>query len=67
MIAATLAGGAVMVDTGAGIAAHATEIDPTTVPTGFFVVHNYVAEVPVSAIARAVQPNGADVFVQHLS
>lgn len=36
-------------------------------PTGFFVAHNYVADVPVSGIARAVAPNGADVFVQHLS
>ena len=60
-------GGAVVVGVGTAIAAHATEIDPTTVPTGFFVAHNYVEDVPVSAIARAVEPNGADVFVQHLS
>jgi len=66
-IAAVFAGGAVMVGAGAAIAAHAPEIDPATVPTGFFVAHNYVADVPVSAIARAVQPDGADVFVQHLS
>lgn len=48
-------------------AAHAPEIDPATVPTGFFVAHNYVADVPVSGIARAVEPKGGDVFVQHLS
>lgn len=66
-IAAALAGAAVMVGTGAAIAAHVTEIDPATVPTGFFVAHNNVADVPVWAIARAVQPDGTDVFVQHLS
>lgn len=48
------------------IAAHTTEIDPATVPTGFFVAHNYVEDIPMSALARAVKPNGADVFVQHL-
>jgi len=65
MVAAV--GGAVIVGVGVAFAAHAPEIDPATVPTGFFVAHNYVAEVPVSAIARASAPNGADVFVQHLS
>lgn len=62
-----VAGAAVVVGAGVAIAAHAPEIDPATVPTGFFVAHNYVADVPVSAIARAVKPNGTDVFVQHLS
>ncbi len=47
-------------------AVHAPEIDPATVPTGFFVAHNYVADVPVSANARAVELNGAGVLVQHL-
>jgi quercetin dioxygenase-like cupin family protein len=60
-------GGAVAVGVGAAFAAHAPEVDPATVPTGFFVAHNYVADVPVSRIARAVEPDGADVFVQHLS
>lgn len=59
--------GAVVIGAGAAIASHAPEIDPATVPTGFFVAHNRVADIPVSPIARAVQPNGADVFVQHLS
>jgi hypothetical protein len=58
---------AVVVGGGVAIASHAPEIDPATVPTGFFVAHNDVADFPVSPIARAVQPNGADVFVQHLS
>lgn len=61
-----LAGAAVVIGAGAAIAAHVPEIDPATVPTGFFVADNYVAEVPVSAIARAVQPDGAAVYVQHL-
>ena len=61
-----VAGAAVVASAGVAIASHALEIDPATVPTGFFVAHNYVADIPVSPIARAVQPNGADVFVQHL-
>jgi quercetin dioxygenase-like cupin family protein len=62
-----IATAAAVVGAGVAIASHAAEIDPATVPTGFFVAHNYVADVPVSAIARAVEPNGTDVFVQHLS
>ena len=65
MVAAV--GGAVVVGVGAALAAHATEIDPATVPTGFFVAHNRVVDFPVSPIARAVQPDGAEVYVQHLS
>jgi hypothetical protein len=65
--ALVLAGFVVVPGAGIAIAAHATELDPATVPTGFFVAHNNVADVPVSALARAVGPNGADVFVQHLS
>ena len=66
-VALVLAGVAVVPGAGIAIAAHATEIDPATVPTGFFVAHNYVDDIPVSTLARAVQPNGADVFVQHLT
>jgi quercetin dioxygenase-like cupin family protein len=65
-VALILAGLAVVPGAGIAIAAHATEIDPATVPTGFFVAHNYVDDIPVSTLARAVKPNGADVFVQHL-
>jgi len=61
------AAAAMAVGVGAAVATHVTEIDPATVPTGFFAAHNQVADIPVSAIARAVEPNGADVFVQHLS
>ena len=59
--------GAVVVVASTAIAAHAPEIDPATVPTWFFVAHNRVADIPVSAIARASAPNGAEVYVQHLS
>jgi quercetin dioxygenase-like cupin family protein len=66
-VAVVLATGIVVVaGASVAIAAHVPEIDPTTVPTGFFVAHNYVADFPVAPIARAVRPNGADVFVQHL-
>lgn len=57
----------VLAGTSIAIAAHAPEVDPATVPTGFFVAHNRVAHIPVWPIARAVKPDGADVFVQHLS
>ncbi|HEU5065056.1 MAG TPA: hypothetical protein VFT86_04105 [Gaiellaceae bacterium] len=61
-----VASAAVVIGVGGAIATHVPEIDPATVPTGFFVAHNYVADVPVAPIARVVEPNGADVFVQHL-
>ena len=65
ILAATTA--TIVVGAGTAIVSHAPEIDPATVPTGFFVSHNYVEDVPVATNARAVEPNGADVFVQHLS
>jgi hypothetical protein len=65
-VVAVFAGVTVMVGAGVAIASHVPQIDPATVPTGFFVAHNYVADVPVSALARAAEPNGSDVFVQHL-
>lgn len=51
---------------GAAIASHVTQVDPATVPTGFLAAHNRIGHVPVSALARAVKPDGADVFVQHV-
>jgi quercetin dioxygenase-like cupin family protein len=62
----TLACATVALGTGVAIASHVTQVDPTTVPTGFLVAHNNVADIPVSAIVRAAEPDGADVFVQHL-
>ena len=51
---------------GAAIASHVTQVDPATVPTGFLAAHNRIGDVPVSALARAVNPDGADIFVQHV-
>ena len=51
---------------GAAIANHVTQVDPATVPTGFLAAHNAIDEIPVSAFVRAVTPDGADVFIQHV-
>src|SRR5919108_6022262 len=56
----------VLVAASAAVASHVTQVDPATVPTGFLAAHNSIDDVPVSALARAVQPDGADVFVQHV-
>lgn len=55
-----------LVGAGVAVAGHVTQADPATVPTGFLVAHNSIGDVPVSALARAVKPDGADVFVQHV-
>ena len=47
-------------------ASHVTQLDPATVPTGFLAAHNSIGDVPVSALARAVNPDGTDVFIQHV-
>jgi hypothetical protein len=51
---------------GAAIANHVPQVNPATVPTGMLAEHNAIADVPISAFARAVNPDGADVFVQHV-
>ena len=52
---------------GAAIANHVTQADPATVPTGFLrPAHNSIEEIPLAALARAVTPDGADVFIQHV-
>jgi quercetin dioxygenase-like cupin family protein len=51
---------------GAAIANHVTQVDPATVPTGFLAAHNSIRDVPVSALARAVTPDGTDAFIQHV-
>jgi hypothetical protein len=61
-----LAAVTVLVAAGAAAASHVTQVDPVTVPTGFLAAHNSIDRVPVRAIARAVTPDGADVFVQHV-
>jgi hypothetical protein len=53
---------------GAGIAAanHAPQVDSAAVPTGFLAEHNSIRDVPLSTLARAVKPDGTDVFIQHV-
>ena len=51
---------------GIALADHVKEVDPATVPLGFLAAHNSVGYVPLSAIARAVKPDGTDVFIQHV-
>lgn len=50
---------------GAALASHVMQVDPTTVPTGFLAAHNKVEGIRVSSIARAVDDGRADVFIQH--
>jgi hypothetical protein len=61
-----LAALAALAGAGAAIANHVAQVDPATVPTGFLAAHNSIGDVPVSALAKAVEPGGADVFVQHV-
>jgi hypothetical protein len=57
---------AVLALAGGALATHVAQVDPATVPTGFLAAHNAVRDVPVSALARAVTPNGTDAFIQHV-
>lgn len=61
-----LAAIAVLEFAAAAIANHVTQLDPATVPTGFLAAHNAIRDVSVSALARAVTPDGADAFIQHV-
>ena len=65
-IAAFATGLAAVMGGGIAIASHVTEVDPATVPVGFLAAHNRVADVPVSAFARAAAADGAEVTVQHI-
>lgn len=64
--------GAVLVGGATALGAHVSQVDPATVPPGpangsrFLAAHNSIADIPVSALARAVNPDGADLFVQHV-
>jgi quercetin dioxygenase-like cupin family protein len=51
---------------GMALASHVTPLDPATVPVGFLAAHNRVADVPVSAFARAAAADGAELTVQHI-
>lgn len=57
---------AALLTAGLAAATHVGEVDPATVPTGFLVAHSSIADVPVSALSRAVKPDGTDMFVQHV-
>jgi hypothetical protein len=61
-----IAGVATVCGAGAAFAAHVTQVDPATVPTGFLAAHNKVEGIRVSSLARAVDDGKADVFVQHV-
>jgi hypothetical protein len=56
----------VLVAAGGALANHVSEVDPASVPTGFLAAHNSIRDVPVSALARAVTPDGTDAFIQHV-
>lgn len=60
-----IAGVTTVCGAGAAFAAHVTQVDPATVPTGFLAAHNKVEGIRVSSVARAVRRGKADVFVQH--
>jgi quercetin dioxygenase-like cupin family protein len=50
---------------GVSVAGHVTQVDPASVPTGFLAAHNRIDAVGINALARAVKPDGAELFVQH--
>jgi hypothetical protein len=61
-----LVAGSALVIVGAAVASHVTVVDPATVPTGMLAAHNSIDDVPVSALARAVKPDGTEFYVQHV-
>ena len=60
-----IAGLATVCGAGAAFAAHVSEVDPATVPTGTLVAHNQVDGIRISSLARAVDDGKADVFIAH--
>ena len=53
---------------GTAFAAHVTQVDPATVPTGFLAAHNEVKfkKGEARALKRIAEKRRFDVFVQHL-
>ena len=51
---------------GLALAGHVTQVDPASVPTGFLAAHSRIDAVGVNALARAVKPDGAELFIQHV-
>lgn len=64
--AAALVAGAALVLGATALAGHVAVVPPATVPTGMLAAHSSIDDVPVSALARAVAPDGTDLFVQHV-
>jgi hypothetical protein len=69
---AVVAVGAVLVSGTAALATHVMPVDPMTIPPGpgfgsrLLATHNAISDIEISALARAVKPKGADLFVQHV-
>jgi hypothetical protein len=61
-----LGGAVALAVAGVAVGGHVLPVDPVAVPTGFLAAHNSIADVPVSALARAVTPDGTEAFVQHV-
>lgn len=63
-----LAAASVLLGAGVAGAAHVTEADPATVPTGFLAAHNAIRDISSTARAslqRVAHPGELDAFVQH--
>jgi len=41
------------------------QLPPGSAPNGFFVSNSRITEIPLEAVARAVNPDGSRLFVQH--
>lgn len=61
---AAMAVAATIAAAGVALADHVTQVEPSTVPTGFL-AHNQIDAVGVNALARAVKPDGAELYIQH--
>lgn len=66
LLIVTVTGALGLAAVAAAVAGHVTSVDPGSVPVGFLAAHNRIAEVPLSAFARAAAADGADVTVQHI-
>jgi hypothetical protein len=63
---AALVVGAVLTVAATALASHVGTVPPSAVPTGMLAAHHSIDDVPVSALARAVKPDGTDLSVQHV-
>jgi quercetin dioxygenase-like cupin family protein len=67
---AAIAAGVAIIGGGTALAAHVSEVDPTTVPAGFLAAHNEVTWMgPKEAknLKRIADRRRADIFVHHLT